>query len=160
MKTLKPEHITAITDTREQRPFFLDPMKSEPGTLQAGDYSVKGLTDLIAVERKSLPDLVGCMTNGRERFERELQRLRGYSSKVVVIESNWMALVHGSYRSKLNSAAACHTIVSWTAKYSIPFLFLGDRQQAEDFTRYFLFSAVKRIYEYLHIPLGDMLKSA
>ena len=68
---LKPEDITAIIDTREQQPLALE-LDTVPGTLATGDYSVHGLEDLLTVERKSLDDLLGCMTSGRPRFEREL----------------------------------------------------------------------------------------
>ncbi|WP_241160230.1 hypothetical protein [Desulfovibrio sp. ZJ369] len=44
------------------------------GSLTVGDYSLEGLTDKVAVERKELPDLVQCLGRERERFERELQR--------------------------------------------------------------------------------------
>ena len=54
-----------VIDTREQAPF---PFSGEQyrgtetafGTLDTGDYSLAGLTDKVAVERKSLPDLVAC----------------------------------------------------------------------------------------------------
>ena len=68
-----------IVDSREQSPFsFKGPryedVTVEVGTLTVGDYSLAGLTDKVAVERKSLPDLVACLGRERERFERELQR--------------------------------------------------------------------------------------
>jgi hypothetical protein len=46
---------------------------------------VAGLQDLFSIERKTVSDLVGCcMGENRERFERELHRLRGYWFKTVV----------------------------------------------------------------------------
>ena len=51
-----------IIDSREQRPFdFLSQngdIETERGTLDTGDYSVAGLESRVAVERKSLADLV------------------------------------------------------------------------------------------------------
>jgi len=58
-------------DTREQTPFTFDGYTCEiqTGTLPTGDYSLAGLVDRCAVERKSLDDLLGClMGSGRERF--------------------------------------------------------------------------------------------
>lgn len=70
-----------IIDTREQRPFaFLGQngdIETERGTLSLGDYSLAGLTDRVAVERKSLADLVMCLGKERERFQRELMRAAG-----------------------------------------------------------------------------------
>ncbi|MEO2017644.1 MAG: hypothetical protein ABGZ53_25090, partial [Fuerstiella sp.] len=59
--TLKPESILVTVDNREQQPWDLAPLRMEVGTLQSGDYALgaDGLTDLIRIERKSLPDLVG-----------------------------------------------------------------------------------------------------
>ena len=68
-----------IVDSREQAPFpFRGPryegVTVEMGALSVGDYSLAGLADRVAVERKSLPDLVMCLGRERERFERELAR--------------------------------------------------------------------------------------
>ncbi|NQU21949.1 MAG: hypothetical protein HQ567_11755 [Candidatus Nealsonbacteria bacterium] len=66
---LKPETITAVIDTREQTPLDLSPLQTIPGTLATGDYSVRGLEHVVAVERKSLPDLLGCIGRDRSRFD-------------------------------------------------------------------------------------------
>jgi len=58
---LKLENITAICDTREQRPLNLAPLQVVTGTLATGDYSVQGLENIVAIERKSLSDLLGCV---------------------------------------------------------------------------------------------------
>jgi ERCC4-type nuclease len=68
---LRPEQVTAIIDTREQLPLDLSPLGSTSGTLATGDYSVKGLEHVVAVERKSLADLLGCVGQHRERFDRK-----------------------------------------------------------------------------------------
>lgn len=125
-----------IVDSREQAPFAFEGKAYEgsevrQGKLQTGDYSLAGLEDLIAVERKSLPDLVGCLTGGRERFERELQRARGLEAFCVVVESPWEALARGEYRSRMNPHAACQSVLAFTARYGIPFLFCGSRPAAE-----------------------------
>jgi ERCC4-type nuclease len=64
-----------ITDTREQNPLAFEWLESRAGTLQTGDYSVAGLEELFAVERKTVPDLVGCCMRGNRGafwFSREL----------------------------------------------------------------------------------------
>ena len=73
--------------TREQEPLTFQRLRSVRGTLYSGDYSVAGLTELFAIERKSVADLVGCcMGENRTRFERELHRLRGYRFNL----SDWL----------------------------------------------------------------------
>lgn len=61
-----------IIDSREQAPydFATYDVDTEPGTLHTGDYSLAGFEDRVAIERKSLDDLIACLCVGRERFER------------------------------------------------------------------------------------------
>ena len=69
---------TIVVDTREQAPLTFTRLVSIPGTLTSGDYSFCGGEELSAIERKSIADLVACcMGSNRERFFRELHRLRG-----------------------------------------------------------------------------------
>ena len=146
MRNIKPEHFTAIIDTREQRPLELE-MPVEVGTLDTGDYSIKGMRDLIAVERKELGDLISCMTSGRERFERELQRLKAYPCRVVVVEASWQDLEAGNYRSQINPLSATHSVISWTSRFCVPFQFVGDHAAAGRFVSYFLFTSAKRVVQ-------------
>lgn len=141
-----------VIDSREQAPFPFTGYKAEvsTGTLTAGDYSLDGLTSLVAVERKSLPDLVACLGRERERFERELERLRGFESAAVVVESPLSALAHGEYRSALNPTAAYESVVAFMCRYRLTFYFAQDRRGAERFTFSFLrhyLRAVERRYQ-------------
>lgn len=80
-----------VVDTREQMPFqfYMFECRAVSGTIPTGDYSLAGLTDRCAVERKSLDDLMGCLVGeGRERFERVLARARGLDAFAVVAEKN------------------------------------------------------------------------
>ena len=143
---LSPDDILAVVDTREQLPLEL-PLRSITDTLPTGDYSVLGFEDLICVERKSLPDLIGCMTSGRKRFERELQRMKAYDARCVVVEASWQQLRDGEYRSRITPEAATHSVVSWISSFAVPFLFVGDRVSAADAVAYFLFTSTKNYYE-------------
>ena len=144
--------MTILVDTREQRPFNFEhdlyDVQIQPGTLSAGDYSLAGLQDKVAVERKSLPDLVGCLGRERERFERELQRGAALDAFAVVVEASWADLAGGNFRSQLNPHAACQSVLAFMARYRVPFLFAGSRTAAEyatwGFLRQFLEGARKR----------------
>ncbi len=142
-----------ITDSREQAPFTFQheqyaQLHTETASLDTGDYSLAGLTDRVAVERKSLPDLVACLGRERERFEREMQRAAALDAFAVVVESSWAELASGEYRSQLNPHSACQSVLAFTARYRIPFLFAGSRAGAEyvtwGFLRQYLESARKR----------------
>jgi hypothetical protein len=142
-----------VIDSREQAPFTFEHARysgtvAEVGTLDTGDYSLGGLTDRVAVERKSLSDLVACLGRERERFERELQRAVALDAFAVAIEASWSELAGGRYRSQLNPHSACQSVLAFTARYRIPFLFCGSRAGAEyacwGFLRQYLESARKR----------------
>lgn len=130
-------------DSREQKPFpFRGELYAEVETavdaLTVGDYSLAGLTDRVAVERKELGDLVQCLGRERERFERELQRGAALDAFAVVVEADFRSLAQGEYRSKLNPHAACQSVCAFAGRYRVPFLFAGSRAAAEYVTWGFL----------------------
>src|SRR5205823_8432137 len=95
-----------IVDTREQDPLEFVHLPSRLGTLATGDYSVAGLEELFAVERKTIADLVGCCVGeSRERFERELHRLRGYRFKRLLVIGTEEQILAAHYRSRISPKA-------------------------------------------------------
>ncbi|MGA7411263.1 MAG: ERCC4 domain-containing protein [Bryobacteraceae bacterium] len=65
--------------------------------LPAGDYSVAGLGQMVAVERKTLDRSVGTI-RARGCFHRELRRLERYVRACVVIEADLGEVLAGRYR--------------------------------------------------------------
>ena len=115
---------TIIVDTREQCPLIFERLESRPGTLQSGDYSVAGLQDLFSIERKTVSDLVGCcMGENRERFERELQRLRGYRFKRLLVVGSEAEILAGQYHSNIKPQAVMATLGAFEARYDVPVVF-------------------------------------
>lgn len=130
-----------IRDTREQVPFTFGSHDCEvqAGTLATGDYSLAGLEDRCAVERKSLDDLLGCLTGeGRERFERELARARGLDTFAVVVEASFQDIAEGRYRSRMKPHAALQSVLAFQVRYGCPFIWAGTRAGAEYATFHFL----------------------
>jgi len=145
---MKITDIKAIIDTREQTPLTLEYkpghiLSSEKGTLYTGDYSLCGLQDRIAIERKSLDDLMGCIGQHRERFEKEILRLRGYETKCIVIESTWKIIENGKYRSRIKSNQAIGSIMGWIAA-GIPVTMAGNHQRAGVFVARMLYITARR----------------
>lgn len=141
--------LSIIVDSREQLPFSFTGAKCyegvtvTKGSLTTGDYSLAGLESFVAVERKSLPDLVMCLGKERERFVRELERGRALQAFAVICEGDLHELVHGQYRSQLNPHSACQSVASFMARMRIPFFFAGGRDAAE----YMTFSFLKQYAE-------------
>jgi DNA excision repair protein ERCC-4 len=140
-----------IRDTREQAPFTFGTYDCEvvAGTLATGDYSLAGLEDRCAVERKSLDDLLGCLTGaGRERFERELARARGLDAFAVLVEASFQDMAEGRYRSSMKPHAAMQSVLAFQVRHGAAFLWCGDRAGAEyaayHFLRHYLREAQER----------------
>ncbi len=140
---LKAEQVVAVIDTREQLPLDLAPFQTVGGALATGDYSVQGLEHVVAVERKSLGDLLGCVGTSRERFDRGVQRLLAYPVRALVVESTWAEIEAGEWRSKVTPAAAIGSLLGWTAK-GLPILMAGDHARAGRYTSRLLFLAARR----------------
>jgi len=122
-----------IVDTREQRPYQFEEYDVEVirHGLKTGDYSLAGHEDRVALERKSLDDLIGCLTTGRDRFERELERARKLDYFAVIVEASMEDVAKGRYRSKINSHAALQSILAFQVRYGVNFIWAGNRAGGE-----------------------------
>jgi len=125
--------LVIVQDTREQRgwgPHFI--CEWEIATVAVGDYTVRGAEHLIAIERKSLPDLLGSLTHDRDRFERELAKARAYQRFWVVIEATASDVMNGNYGrygANINPYAIWESIATFSARYC-PFIFADDPETA------------------------------
>ena len=142
---LDPASVVCIIDTREQLPLDLAPLRTEPGTLPTGDYSLRGLEHLVCIERKSLDDLLGCVGRDRERFERELMRMMAYPVRVLLVESTWGEIELGQWRSKVTSSQAMGSLIGWAAM-GIQLAMVGDHSRAGRFASRLLYTVARRRY--------------
>jgi DNA excision repair protein ERCC-4 len=123
---------TVLIDTREQAPYGFTGLRTDAKqgkkplviptrreTLVSGDYTVGGFAERIAVERKSLEDFFGTLTRGRDRFERELDRLNAMEFAAVVVEANWLQILqHPPERSRLNPKSVYRSVIAWQQRFS------------------------------------------
>lgn len=110
-----------VIDTREQTPLTFDRLASAPGTLTTGDYSFHGGEEVFAVERKTIPDLVACcMGVNRDRFFRELHRLRGYRFKRLLVVGTRAEIESGTYRSNIAPASILSTLRAIEVRFDVP----------------------------------------
>lgn len=101
-------------------------------TLLTGDYSIRGMAALVTVERKSLGDLYGSLGAGRDRFEREHERMAHLQFAAVVIDASWQEIFSSPPpQSKLSPKSVHRTMCSWQQRYGVPWLAMGDRRLAE-----------------------------
>ena len=144
MSGLRPEAVIVLTDTREQSPFDLSPLRQESATLTSGDYVLAADPTYAVVERKSGPDLLACIGRERSRFEKELARLKGFSHRTIVVETGWDGLLNDT-RTRLTQEQITGTIAAWHARYC-GFMFASTREFAQDFTRRFLFNCARKLW--------------
>ena len=129
MARTPPPKPCIVVDTREQTPWSFDPDRVDTvvGTLRTGDYSLAGHTDDVAIERKSLDDLVGSLIQGRERFERELERLRTFTLRAVIVEGSYLDIASHRYVSRAHPSAVFGSICCLHVDFSVPFLLADTR---------------------------------
>jgi ERCC4-type nuclease len=122
-----------VIDTREQRPLdfsHLPGVTVSQGSLLSGDYSIPGLEEHFAVERKSLDDLAGSLTSDRDRFRRELHRLRGFSFARLLVEGDISVIEAHRYRSKASPRSILASLSAFEVEFNVPVVFIRDRQAA------------------------------
>lgn len=147
---IEPSQVTAIVDTREQRPLDLTPLRSLAGTLDTGDYSIAGCEHVVRIERKSLDDLLGCVGRDRERFDREVVRLLAYPVRVLLVESTWGQIELGQWRSKLKPEAVIGSLLGWQAM-GLSIHLVGDHERAGKHAARLLYTIAKRRYRELRL---------
>lgn len=120
-----------VIDSREQTPLVFRRLPTVTGTLQSGDYSFTGGEELFSVERKSVPDLVACcIGDNRERFERELHRLRGHRFKRLLIVGARADVENRRYRSNVSPKAVLATLSAFEVRYDLPVVWSNNPEDA------------------------------
>ena len=145
--------ITIKIDSREQLPYEFE-TPSEVGTIPIGDYSICGLEDYISIERKELNDLIGCLTTGRERFQRELHKGKALDYFCLVIEGSLKDIVEHKYRSEMLPKAAIQSLLAFSIRYRLPIFFCENREYAERITE----SLLQKYYRELRKKLDSVEK--
>ena len=127
--------LTFIIDSREQNPYSFTRAHrrdvvfagSRREGLSEGDYAVECGDEILPVriERKSISDLFGVVGKGRDRFERELDRL-SWMTSYLLIEATAEQVRHGYERSLVSGEAALGSVLHWSIQYSIAPIFAGN----------------------------------
>ncbi len=147
---LRIEDLVCLVDTREQTPPPLDLLiPTQRFKLQTGDYSLGGLQHKVCIERKSLQDLVMCVGRERERFDRCIERMRGFELAVLVIESKESQVELKQYRGEVHPNAVIGSVESWRAK-GINIDWAGDQKTAALHISRMLYAFAREKYRELH----------
>lgn len=123
--------ITILVDQREQAPLkFSDAVGVETVLLPVADYSLRGGSDLVAIERKRLGELATCCGKDRARFIEQLERLRSFPVRALVIEADLDGILSGAFQSNINPLSILGTLIKAAAEWQIPVWFAGDAKNA------------------------------
>lgn len=162
---LRIEDLVCLVDTREQTPPPVDLLiPTQRAKLQTGDYSLLGLDHLVRVERKSLQDLVQSCGRERERFDRCMERLRGFDLAVLVIEGHESQIEMKQYRGETNPNSILGSVHSWRAR-GINIDWAGDQRTAAIHISRTLFAFAREKYRelgafYRNLKIAGEEKSA
>lgn len=141
------DRLEIVVDTRESKPFKFPKHKTIEQKLDFGDYAINGKENNIAIERKSLTDLIGSFVSNFDRVEREFKRAKEKNAYLIVVceESlaTAMAFNHIPYirrYTKLRPEVLFHNIRELIQKYNFQFVFCDGVQRATEVT--------ERIFQY------------
>lgn len=144
---MKQGDLTILIDSREQLPLRFRNLRSEKATLPTGDYSVRvgdvDLRDTVCIERKSIADLIGSLGAGRERFEREMERLARIRWRFLVIEGEIREIAAGTRFSTLTPKQIISPLLSWQTKYDLHVVPAVDRAWAARMVEIILWHAAR-----------------
>lgn len=131
INTCLGKHPAIVIDTREQRPYDFPGTTTVRRALPSGDYSLDGLENCIAIERKSLDDWINTILRSRARFRRELRQLQSYEFAAIVIEASIADILSGNYKSQISPESLLGLTCKIMQSYPpVQVIFAGDRPHA------------------------------
>lgn len=138
-----------VIDTREQTPLVFT-LPSEVRGLESGDYSIAGCESVFAVERKTVSDLIGCcIGDNRDRFFRELSRLRGFEFTRLLIIGNPLEVEQRRYRSNIHPNSVFGTIATIEVRFHVSAVWTPTPESAAQLVQrwswYYLRERVKNL---------------
>ena len=147
-----------VIDGREQAPYQFTrypDVTVETATLFTTDYSLCGLEDRIGLERKTLSDLTGTLTAGRERFARECERGRGLDYFGLIIETSMEEVRNHNYRSKMTPQSLLQTLATYSIRYGLHVHWCGSRAGGE----YMVYSLLQKYLREAETRLSAIIKA-
>ena len=131
---------TIIVDTREQLPWDFEEHTVAKEKLDTGDYSVKGLEDILCIERKrSVSEIANNLTE--KRFDDVLSRMSKYKFAFLLLEfsvDDILSFPIGSDipkrmwdKIKISPNYIIARMLQMSYKYNIHVIYCGGKGNAE-----------------------------
>lgn len=138
---------TIIVDTREQQPWSFDQYAKANRKLDTGDYSVEGLENVLAIERKkSINEIANNIIESR--FKDVIDRLSKVKYAYILLEfdlENVLSYPIGSSlpkhmwsKVKISPSFIMKHILEWQMFHNIKVAFCGCPSNAEKMAEYIM----------------------
>ena len=131
--------IQMLVDSTEQLPYEFRGLVRIAGTisetLPAGDYAIAEAPGLFCVERLRVEDLYTTVSNSshnRPRFLQELERLRAFPHRFLVIEGTIQQSIAGGRLGQYHKNGLLDFLAAVTARYGIQIIHADSREEAEE----------------------------
>ena len=124
-----------LIDTREKLPFDFGRFpnwiaEEKRQKLKVGDYSVEGMEKLLALERKTLSDLITTLMQDRPRFFRLCEQLAKYRWRALLVEASYED-IKSPYDADYTLAhpnAVSGSLDALEAKFGIPVIYTSQHK--------------------------------
>ena len=144
-----------IVDTREvsekewerthSAPIPITEFRLVRDTLPVGDYGIIGFSKwdypAFIIERKEKNDFCACMGNERARFEREVEKMRQFRFRALLVECDRTDIVNGFYQSQISPATCLSTVDVFSVRAGLQTFWCGNKagcaRQVENLVRMF-----------------------
>jgi ERCC4-type nuclease len=123
-----------LVDTREKSPFRFNRFPNwiadgKRQKLDAGDYTVEGMEDLLILERKTLTDLITTLIRQRPRFFKLCEKMSQYRWRALLVQASYenVKSPYGEY-TRAHPNAISGTLDALEARYGIPVIYTSRYQ--------------------------------
>jgi DNA excision repair protein ERCC-4 len=118
-------------DSREQQALCFTRLESRVVTLPTADYGLYQVPNAAAIERKaSLDELISCLSVERDRFERELMRMKAYPFRRLIVIGSRGEIEMQRYRSRMAPRAVLATLSAFEVRYDLPICYFPTPEAA------------------------------
>lgn len=143
---------TAIVDTREQNPLSFRRFKGwfekvEYRALRLGDYSIAGMEDRCAVERKDLADLIHSFTTNRAVFIERLRRMSELPHSLLVVTCSLREIKSEYPYCAASPNRITQSLIAVLAGLRLPFLSTETHELGEEIVASYLYQTF--LYDWL-----------
>jgi ERCC4-type nuclease len=141
---LKTPQGTVLVDTREQNPFDFSRFSGwftavKKKALAIGDYTIAGLEDICAIERKDLADLVRSFTAERSVFVERLRRMHSCPHRLLVITAALSQVKSPYPYSDVNPNRILQSLIATLAGLGVPFVTTETHELGEEIVASYLY---------------------